>query len=280
MERYQHEAMTFDVRDRGPADGEVVVLLHGFPQTSASWDDVAALLANAGYRTLTPDQRGYSPGARPRGRRAYRGAELAGDVIGLLDAGDVERAHVVGHDWGGAVAWYVAMSYPDRVRTLTSLSTPHPAAFARSLFTTSQLLHSWYMFVFQLPWLPEAAARPARNPQRFADALADQGVPADKARAYAELLAQPGAFTAAVNWYRGAALQRAGALRGRVTAPTLHIHGARDRYVTRKAAELTARRVDGSYRLEVLEDADHWLPDNNAERVVELLLPHLRGGER
>jgi pimeloyl-ACP methyl ester carboxylesterase len=280
VESYQHQEMSFDVRDRGPADGDVVVLLHGFPQTSVSWDDVAGLLTDVGYRTLAPDQRGYSPGARPRGRRAYRGSELAGDVIGLLDAAGVERAHLVGHDWGGGVAWNVAMSHPDRVRTLTSLSTPHPAAFARALFTTSQLLHSWYMFLFQLPWLPEAAASPARNPQRFADGLVDQGVPADKARAYAELLAEPGAFTAALNWYRGAPLQRPGSPPGRVIMPTLHIHGARDRYVTRKAAELTARYVEGPYRLEILEDADHWLPDNNAERVVELLLPHLRGGER
>jgi pimeloyl-ACP methyl ester carboxylesterase len=179
VEHYQHEEMTFDVRDAGPEHGEVVVLLHGFPQTSASWDDVAARLNDAGYRTLAPDQRGYSPGARPEGRRAYRQSELVGDVIGLLDAAGVERAHVVGHDHGGGVAWSLAMSQPERVRTLTSLTTPHPAAMARAMVTSTQLLRSWYMLLFQLPWLPEAAASPTRHRERFERGLTDPGVPAD-----------------------------------------------------------------------------------------------------
>ena len=266
--------MTFDVRDGGPADGEAVVLLHGFPQTSASWDDVATRLNDAGYRTLAPDQRGYSPGARPKGRRAYRQSALVGDVIGLLDAAGAERAHVVGHDHGGGVAWSLAMSHPERVRTLTSLTTPHPAAMARAMVASTQLLRSWYMLLFQLPWLPEAAASPARHRQRFERGLTDQGVPADKARAYAALLAEPGAFTAALNWYRALPFER-GASRARVTVPTLYIYATGDRFLTRAAAERTARYVDGPYRFEVL-DADHWLPDKEAGRVVDLLLPHLR----
>jgi pimeloyl-ACP methyl ester carboxylesterase len=165
----------------------------------------------------------------------------------------------------------MAMAHPGRVRTLTTLTTPHPAAFARALLTSRQLLHSWYMFVFQLPWLPEAAVRTGR----FEQGLVDQGVPVDKARAYAALLREPGAFTAAVNWYRAAPFDRRRPTR--VTTPTLHIHGGRDRFVTEQAARGSARYVDGPYRLEILEDADHWLPDNNAERVVELLLPHLKG---
>ena len=270
VDRYEHAGLTFDVRDAGPPDAEAVVLLHGFPHTSASWDDVSARLVAAGYRTLAPDQRGYSPGARPRGRRAYRQSELVGDTVALLDAAGVDRAHVVGHDFGGAVAWNLAVAHPDRVRTLTSLTTPHPAAFVRALATSRQLFHSWYMFVFQLPWLPEAALRTGR----FERGLIDQGVPADKARAYADRLSEPGAFTGAVNWYRAALLERRTATR--VTTPTLQIHAGRDRFVTQRAAEGSVRFVDGPFRLEVLADADHWLPDNNAERVVELLLPHLR----
>jgi pimeloyl-ACP methyl ester carboxylesterase len=275
VERYEHAGLTFDVLDGGPRDGEVVALLHGFPQTSASWEDVAAGLHRAGYRTLAPDQRGYSPGARPAGRRAYRQPELLGDVIALLDAAAVDRAHVVGHDWGGAVAWNMAMSQPHRLRTLTSLCTPHPAAFARALVTSSQLLRSWYMFAFQLPWLPEQGG-PARNPDRFARQLVESGLPADKARAYTERLEEPGAFTAAVNWYRGMPFSQ-GAVRTRVSVPTLYIWSSGDRFLTSKAAELTAGYVDGPYRFETI-DGDHWLPDNEPERVLDLVLPHLRGG--
>jgi pimeloyl-ACP methyl ester carboxylesterase len=276
MDHYQHEGMTFDVRAGGPPDGEAVVLLHGFPQTSACWDDVAGLLNDAGYRTLAPDQRGYSPGARPKGRRAYRQSELVGDVVALLDAAGTDRAHVVGHDHGGGVAWNLAMARPERVRTLTSLSTPHPAAYTRSLIRSRQLLQSWYMLLFQLPWLPEAAAGPHRNRRRFLRGLTRQGVPEDKARAYADVLAQPGAFTAALNWYRALPFQDGSPLQGRVTAPTLYIHSTGDRFLSRTAAELTGDHVDGPYRFEVLDDADHWLPDKEAGRVLDLLLPHLR----
>jgi pimeloyl-ACP methyl ester carboxylesterase len=272
MESYAHAGMRFDVRDGGPPAGEAVVLLHGFPQTSAAWDEVAARLNTAGYRTLAPDQRGYSPGARPKGRRAYRQSELVGDVVGLLDAAGVERAHVVGHDHGGGVAWNLAMAHPERVRTITSLSTPHPAAFTRALHRSRQLQQSWYKLLFQLPWLPEAAG-PHRNRSRFEQGLVRQGVPPDKARAYTELLAQPGAFTAALNWYRALPFQDRTLLRGRVTTPTLYVYSTGDRFLSRAAAERTAAHVDGPYRFEVI-DADHWLPDNVAERVAELLLGH------
>lgn len=269
MEHYQRGQFTFDVRDQGPPDGDTVVLLHGFPQTAASWDQVAAGLNRAGYRTLAPDQRGYSPGARPRGRRAYRMTELVGDVVALLDAAGLERAHLVGHDWGGAAAWGTAQSHPHRVRTLTSLSTPHPAAFARAMVTSSQLLRSWYMLAFQLPWLPEAAI--GRDPDRFVSQLVASGLPEDKARQYAARMTVPGALTAGLNWYRGIPFGRS---QDRVQVPTLFIWSTGDRFVTEAAARLTARYVDGPYRVEALA-GDHWLPDNQPERVLELLLPHL-----
>lgn len=275
MDHYRHNGLTFDVRDEGPADGDVVVLLHGFPQTSASWDDVAPRLHAAGYRTLAPDQRGYSPGARPRGRWAYRQSELVGDVVGLLNAAELDRAHVVGHDWGGGVAWHLAIVHPERVRTLTTISAPHPAAFTGAMRSSSQLLRSWYMFAFQLPLLPELAG-PARDAERFARQLVSSGLSEDKARAYADRLAEPGAFAAAVNWYRGAILPSGIRRASRVQVPTLSVWSSGDRFVSRAAAEGTERYVDAPYRFEVIEGADHWLPDNHAEQIVELLLPHLR----
>lgn len=272
MESYTNKGLTFDVRDEGPPDGDVVVLLHGFPQTSASWDGVSALLTKEGYRTLAPDQRGYSPRARPRGRRAYRMDELVSDVVALIDAARVERAHVVGHDWGGGAAWGTAQRHPDRVRTLTSLSTPHPAAFARAMVTSTQLLRSWYMLAFQIPWLPEAAL--ARDPARFTRQLMSSGLDEAKARIYTDKMLEPGGLTGGLNWYRAIPFGRT---QQPVTVPTLFIWSSGDAFVSRAAAEGTQRYVTGPYQgVEV--EGDHWLPDNQPERVVELLLPHLRQG--
>ncbi|WP_372437898.1 alpha/beta fold hydrolase [Cellulomonas wangleii] len=130
------------------------MLLHGFPQDASAYDAVVPLLTDAGVRTLVPDQRGYSPGARPRGRRPYAVRELVADVVALLDA--AEHAHVAGHDWGGGIAWALAAHRPDRVASLTALGTPHPAAM-RSGLLRGQALRSWYIGAFQVPRLPERA---------------------------------------------------------------------------------------------------------------------------
>ena len=127
MKSYHRDGLRFDVIDRGPRDGPAVVCLHGFPQDATAYDGVAPLLVERGMRVLAPDQRGYSAGARPTGRSAYALPELVADVLALLDAAGIDAAHVVGHDWGGAVAWALAGRHPDRVLSLTALSTPHPA---------------------------------------------------------------------------------------------------------------------------------------------------------
>ncbi len=167
--RYRNDGLVFDVRDTGPLDGDPVVLLHGFPERAATWRKVEPLLHAHGLRTYAPDQRGYSPGARPRRRRDYRIQRLVGDVVALAEA--IGRpVHLVGHDWGAAVGWYVAQQRPDLVRTWTAVSVPHPMAFARAALTSRQLLHSWYMLAFQLPRLPErgavAAGRAGRHARR------------------------------------------------------------------------------------------------------------------
>ena len=153
---FTRDALTFDVTDTGPLDGDPVVLLHGFPQTSTSWARVTPLLNAEGFRTLAPDLRGYSPRARPRGRRSYRTGELVEDVTALLRLVGAP-VHLVGHDWGAMLSWGTAIAHPDLVRTHTSVSVPHPAAFVRSMTSSPQLLHSWYMGFFQLPYVPELA---------------------------------------------------------------------------------------------------------------------------
>ena len=127
------QGWTFDVRDSGPLDGPVVVALHGFPQTSGSWSAVTPLLTDAGYRVLAPDQRGYSPRARPTAVDDYTMDHLCADVLALADAAGADRFHVLGHDWGAAVAWALAADRPDRLASLTAVSVPHPAALVRSM---------------------------------------------------------------------------------------------------------------------------------------------------
>jgi pimeloyl-ACP methyl ester carboxylesterase len=147
--------LAFDALAAGPPTGELVVLLHGFPQTSACWTQLLETLAAAGYRAVAPDQRGYSPGARPTTVSAYRLPELVADVVAIADRLDAETFHLVGHDWGGVVAWRLAGHQPERVATLTAVSTPHPRAFARALVAGTQGLRSAYIPVFRLPRLPE-----------------------------------------------------------------------------------------------------------------------------
>jgi pimeloyl-ACP methyl ester carboxylesterase len=273
LQTFERDGLVFDVRDQGPADGPAVILLHGFPQTSASWDAIVPGLNNAGYRTLVPDQRGYSPRARPRGRRAYRSPELVADVVALADQAGVERLHLVGHDWGAAVGWATAIARPDRLLSLSALSVPHPAAFRGAMLTSTQALHSWYMGFFQVPRLPEALLGARQGRAMYAN-LVRSGLPARFAREYVEHMRQPGALTAAINWYRGMR-PIADARPIPVSTPTLLLWGTRDPYLRRSGVLATARYVTGPYRLEVLEGVSHWIPEQAPDQVVRLLLPHL-----
>ena len=271
---FRHEGLTFDVRDRGPSGGEVVLLLHGYPETKESWDEVAPRLADAGYRVLAPDQRGYSPGARPRGRRAYALDHLMGDVLALADEVGAARFHVVGHDWGGVVAWALGTNHPERLASLTSLATPHPSAFARSLVTSTQLLRSWYVLFYQLPLLPELSSASGAGRRIFHRTLVRSGLSAARADHYVEVLAA-GAAGPAVNWYRALPFAPASTF-GTITVPTLYVYAGKDFALSPAAAEATARFVSGDYRYEVLDGASHWLPEESADEVTPTLLDFLR----
>ena len=195
MERFGNAAFSFEVTDTSSAaggGGQVAVLLHGFPEDRHSWDAVAPALAAAGYRVLAPDQRGYSPGARPAARSAYTLSQLAGDVLALADAAGADRFHLVGHDWGGALAWYVADHYPSRLISLAALSVPHPQAFLRALASSNQAARSWYVAAFQLPALPELALS-RRGGDAMRAALVRTGLDPGSAARYAARAADPGA---------------------------------------------------------------------------------------
>jgi pimeloyl-ACP methyl ester carboxylesterase len=261
--------LDFDVRVEGA--GEAVVLLHGFPQHGGSWDGIRPALTGAGYRVVVPDQRGCSPGARPPGRRAYVLAEAAADVLALLDELGIERVHLVGHDWGGAVGWRLAVRAPDRLRSLTSVCTPHPRALARSMLTSGQALRSWYMGFVQLPVLPERVLL-AADGRLLRRALHRAGLPAGTD--YVDRLLDAGALTAALNWYRAIPYDRGPG--GPVTTPTLYVWGTGDTALGPAAATATGRYVTGPYTFLPLPGGSHWIPEREPERLLPPLLAHLR----
>jgi pimeloyl-ACP methyl ester carboxylesterase len=265
--------LTFEYSDEGPPDGAACLLLHGFPQDRTSWDTIAARLVSLGYRVVRPDQRGYSPGARPRSADDYRLEPIVSDAVALLDELEVSTAHVVGHDWGGAVAWGLATQHPDRVRTLTVLSTPHPVAMSRSFVTSTQGLRSWYMGLFQVPGLAERLLAP--NGRLWSAMM--RGLPAQQREHYTRRAAEPGALAAMLSWYRAMPLDmvRPSIRWRRVTVPTLHLWGTRDPALGEAATRLTARSVAGEYTLVELVGEGHWLPELASDKVLDALVPHL-----
>jgi len=274
LDSYAHDGLVFDVSDQGPLDGPPVVLLHGFPQRATSWNQVAPLLHAAGMRTFAPDQRGYSRGARPRGRSSYRMSRLVQDVVGLVETLGQGRVHLVGHDWGSAVAWALAATRPDLVSTLTSVSVPHPGAMVRSMRYADQLRRSWYMGFFQLPWLPERLLCSRRSD--LERELRRGGLPADAlARVWPEII-EDGALTGALNWYRAMPFSDPRVLRGRVRVPTTHVWSDGDVALGREGAELTGAYVDAPYRLEILAGISHWIPNEAPERLAEIVLARVR----
>lgn len=268
--------LRFDALVGGPPSGELVLLLHGFPQTSASWSSQLSTLATAGYRVAAPDQRGYSPGARPDDVASYRMEHLVNDALGMASALGHDQFHLVGHDWGGAVGWAVASQHPRRVSSLTVVSTPHPRALVWALPRSLQVLRSSYIPFFRLPWLPETVLG-ARRGALLRRVLVATGLPTERAERYLDALAPAGALRAALNWYRanGPGLVTA---TGRVPSRTLYVWSSRDFALGKKAATRTGRYVDGPFRFEVLDGVSHWVPEECPGELDRLLLEHLAAG--
>ncbi len=222
-----------------------------------------------GYRSIAPNLRGYSPGANPRDAGDYSMDKLVADVIGIADARGVDRFHLVGHDWGGALAWSVAGEHPQRLLSLTSISTPHGAAMLEALRSSTQSLRSIYMGFFRIPRLPELLLQ-AGNYAQLGVSLRAFGLPSAAWHRDRQQLRRVG-MRGPLNWYRGATKR----LRPRrVSVPTLYIWGRRDPFLGRKAAELTSKYVTGPYRFEELK-AGHWIPDRNADDLQRILGEHL-----
>ena len=265
-------------------NGPLVVLLHGFPEFWYSWRFQIPALAEAGFRVITPDMRGYNTSEKPPGVAAYRVKHLSADVTALITHAGERQAVVVGHDWGGAVAWGVAARYPERVSKLVVMNAPHPAAFARELKNMKQLRKSWYILFFQLPWLPELLFRSggrggleqifrhgSLRPELFTD---------EDLNRYTGALLQPGALEASVNYYRAAfrgALRgalRGGTQVGKITTPTLLVWGEQDAFLGTELTEGLGPFVPDLRLLRV--KASHWVQIDAFERVNEVLLEFLK----
>ncbi|MEE2964279.1 MAG: alpha/beta fold hydrolase [Acidobacteriota bacterium] len=267
--------LTFDVRMAGPADGEVVILLHGFPQTSYEWRNQISALGEAGFRAVAPNQRGYSAGARPATIQDYAVPRLVEDIVGLADAVGAERFHIVGHDWGAIIAWAVAVAAPARVISASPVSVPHPDAFARVLGdpTSCQPEASSYFDVFVQPDSEDNFV--ANDNAGLRGFFA--GIEEDAVEDYVQVLGSKAALGAALNWYRAniADRQVSGPAMGVVRVPTMFTWSDGDTALCIDGAELTEEYVDAPYRFEVIEGVSHWIPDLATDQMTELLLDHI-----
>jgi pimeloyl-ACP methyl ester carboxylesterase len=269
--------LTFDALTAGEPDAPLVLLLHGFAESMHCWRAQVAALAAAGYRAVAPGQRGYSPGARPdvSDSANYHIDRLMDDAMAISAAsgyGD-RRFHLVGHDWGGSIAWALADRFPERLASLTVLSRPHPNAFNRALQMPDgdQAHRSRHHKAFLEPGAADLLL--ADNAKWLRERLAAAGVPASAIEQHLSVLGNKDAMEAALAWYRAR-----GAIRtplGPIRAPTLYIWGDADDTVGRMAAEGTVDFVAAPYRFEVLAGVGHFAADQTPDRVNELLLQHV-----
>ncbi len=259
----------------GPEDGPPVVLLHGFPEFWFSWRNQIPALKVAGYRFVVPDQRGYNLTSKPTDVSEYTMDKLVGDVIGLLDALGLDDVVLVGHDWGGFVAWFTAMQHPDRIRKLAVLNMPHPVQMRRGMRTFKQLRKSWYIGAFQLPFVPEktlaandyAIFRSIFREQPVSDRAYDE----QEVDALVEAFAREGAATATINWYRAARSFDWDAMLRPIELPTLVIFGTQDAALNHELADPPAEWVTDA-RVERIPDASHWVQSDTPDKVNRLLL--------
>ena len=276
---FQNGAVSLHAVAAGPNDGPVVVLLHGFPEFSYGWRQQIEPLAATGFRVVVPDQRGYNLSSKPSGVAAYALAELVSDVIAIADQLGREKIFLAGHDWGAAVAWSAALLHPQRISKLAVLNVPHPSVMRKFLSTRPrQLLRSWYMFFFQLPWLPEIFFS-AFNFRIVSRSLLRSSRPGtfstEDLAQYRAAWSQPGALTGMINWYRALFRARVEFPDKIVRVPTRLLWGERDAFLLAEMARESLRYCTNA-ELFTFANATHWLQHEEAARVSELLIDFFR----
>ncbi|MDQ2903113.1 MAG: alpha/beta hydrolase [Chloroflexota bacterium] len=260
--------------------GPLVVLLHGFPEFWYSWRHQIPFLAEHGYTVVAPDLRGYNDSEKAH--TGYDVATLIRDIEGLIQGLEQEQAIIVGHDWGGALAWVFAQRYPHMTERLIVMNAPHPAALLRELRTLAQLRKSWYIFFFQLPWLPEyvLSRNHANEIGRMLRGAAFQksAFPREVTAKFQAAMSKPGAMTAALNYYRQlfrrGRLQSGNTAATRISAPTLLIWGEHDIALGIELTRGLERWVD-TIQVEYIPDSGHWVQQERPDRVNQLLLAFL-----
>jgi pimeloyl-ACP methyl ester carboxylesterase len=272
------DGVSLHVVAAGDPGDPLVILLHGFPEFWYEWNEYIEPLVSAGYRVLVPDQRGYNRSEKPDSIRSYRISKLSGDIRALIGSEDHDSAHVVGHDWGGAVGWDLALRHPEIVDRLAIINAPHPVVFKQVLRSDlRQLRRSWYMLLFQIPRLPEWLFR-RTNYESLISAMRESALPGaytvSDFEQYRRAWAEEGALTGMLNWYRAAFRHSENPPQKRVQAPTLLVWGEKDEALL---AELAPKSLNycNEGRLEQFPDATHWIPHEYPERVCDLLLDHL-----
>lgn len=256
----------------GPVDGEPIILLHGFPDNWYGWHKQIAALANAGFRVIVPDQRGYNLSSKPKEIKDYKIELLAQDILNLSEKLGYKQINLAGHDWGAAVSWYLSIKYPDRIKKLAILNVPHPMVFEKFVKKhNSQKFKSWYMLFFQIPYLPELLIKGFSWQSMLSQR---PNLSEEEKQIYLEAWGQPGALTAMLNWYRAIFRHRPQLKEsGSISHPTLIIWGELDRYLSKEMAKPSADYCD-NVKLEMIEDATHWVMEDKPELVNRLLVEH------
>lgn len=271
--------LNFEVAQAGPKEGDgdhLALMLHGFPELHYSWRAQMPILAEMGYRVWAPNLRGYGGTSRPEGARDYALDKLVGDIAALIDASGAKQVTLFAHDWGGVIGWMFAILQPRKLERFVVMNLPHPLAFQRELKTWRQIKKSWYIYAFQLPWLPEFVLG-QNGARRIGDLIANtscspENIGPESRAIYSAAAARPGALTAMLNYYR-AVVQHRDTLdigEGRVDVPTLMVWGEQDVALCVEGTDGTQEWVP-DFTLHRLPEASHWVQQDEPEKVNAIL---------
>jgi pimeloyl-ACP methyl ester carboxylesterase len=259
----------------GSEDGEPVILLHGFPDAWFGWNQQIVALANKGFRVIVPDQRGYNLSDKPTGKKSYHMEILVQDLLGLADSLNLNKFHLVGHDFGAMVAWYTAIYFPERINKLVIANVPHPNVMTDYLRRNfSQIRKSWYAFFFRIPLIPERLVR-VRNWKFLSSAMA-KGLTAEELNRYRNAWLQPSAMNSMINWYRMFGKKFSVKPKSLVIdLPTIILWGKQDPHLSYQMAELSTKMCNNC-KLVTFETASHWVHQDEPEKFNNHLIQHLK----
>ncbi|BBM87627.1 alpha/beta fold hydrolase [Candidatus Uabimicrobium amorphum] len=270
----QANGVKLHVVEGGNENGDAIIFLHGFPDFWYGWQKQIAYFVEKGYRVIAPDQRGYNLSDKPRGVRNYHLDTLTSDIVALMDNLHIDQAYVVGHDWGGGIAWWLATNYPQRVKKLVICNMPHLVVLRNYLLSSvRQMCRSWYMLAFQVPFLPERIIRHALNLKKaLRNSSKNKAFSGEDLVKYQEAWSQKYTFTAMINWYRAGMRYQFSTIAKQemrsklVEAPTMIIWGKKDAYLSWKMVEPSAKMCK-SCAVHYIDDATHWVHREYPEDV-------------